>query len=115
MAKNTKKKLQKSALNATKTAKKHPAISGTVVALGGFASSLLASQKFRDVVEEFLTAALSRASQALGGTKTEPGRALKALEEKAEASLTDLGEEDTELVQSNEAERVPEREADVAH
>jgi hypothetical protein len=81
MKKKQKRKLQKSAQKAAKTVRKHGPLTGSIVALGGFLSSMLASQRLRDSVEEFVASALGGAAKALGGVTVEAGEALKALPE----------------------------------
>jgi len=74
-----KNKVQKTAMKAGKKIKKQTPLTAAVVALGGFASSLLASEKLRSAAEELVSMLLSRAMRAFGEAKREAGTAVKKL------------------------------------
>jgi hypothetical protein len=69
MAKKHKHKAKRSAKKAMKAMKKHKPMSAALVALGGFATSILTSDKLRDAVEVLLGNALSRLAKSFVDTR----------------------------------------------
>lgn len=102
MAKKHRLKLRKTAKKGRRIVEKHGPFAAALTAAGGFIGSLLASQKFRDGVEELMTSALARASSALGGVKSEVSRVLPT------SNHEELGQvgaaEDNDQVRAEEVE-----------
>ena len=67
---------KKSAKKAFKTVKRHGPLTAALVAVGGVASSILASEKFRDGIGDLIGAMMTRAQNALSKAATSTSNAL---------------------------------------
>lgn len=85
------KAAKKNARKAMKTVKRHGPLTAAIFAVGGVASSILASQKFRDGVEDLVGSMMTRASNALNRVSARTSGALARVRDMADASDDDLG------------------------